>query len=80
MSTTGKAPQRLPTMTLTECEVCKSRVYFRARSSTPSADPRYKVEYLVCPVCGASATQLREIEQIVETRPKRSRVKYRYLS
>lgn len=78
MSTTGKAPQRLPTMTLTECEVCKSRVYFRARSSTPSADPRYKVEYLVCPVCGASATQLREIEELPEVKAHKRKVRYRY--
>lgn len=71
-------PQRLPAMHLTECQCCHSRVYFRARSSTPSTDPAFKVEYLYCPVCGATATQVREVEVLPKSTLKRRKVEYRY--
>ena len=70
-------PQRLPRLSLTECAACHSRVNFRFRSSEPTADPSFKVVYLRCPVCGAPATQVREMEVL----PKRrhvAKVKYRY--
>lgn len=71
-------PQRLPAMSLTECDRCHSRVYFRARSSTQSSDPRFKVEYLYCPVCGASATQIREVEVLAKKVHVKPKVRYRY--
>lgn len=71
-------PQRLPEMSLTECRACHTRVYFRARSSTPTSDPHFKVEYLYCPVCGATATQLREVEILPQQHRHRTKVRYRY--
>lgn len=71
-------PQRLPPLELTECERCHARVYFRARSSTSTADPAYKVEYLYCPVCGATATQIREVENLPHLVRARAKVRYRY--
>lgn len=71
-------PQRLPTMTLTTCQNCGNRVYFRARSSVPSSDPLFKVEYLICPACGASATRLKEIEILAKPLPLKHRVKHIY--
>ena len=71
-------PQRLPALSLTECKCCHSRVYFRARSSTPSTDPAFKAEYLYCPVCGATATQVREVEVLPKSTLKRRKVEYRY--
>jgi hypothetical protein len=72
------APQRLPAKTLSVCAACGERVYFRARSSVAADDPRYRVEYLVCPACGASATRLTEIERLPPKAQKIRRVKYRY--
>ena len=71
-------PQRLPALSLTECKCCHSRVYFRARSSKQSSDPRFKVEYLYCPVCGASATQVREVEVLEKRVRVKPKVRYRY--
>ncbi len=70
-------PQRLPRLSLTECAACHSRVNFRFRSSEPTTDPSFRVVYLRCPVCGASAIQVREVEVL----PKRrhvTKVKYLY--
>lgn len=71
-------PQRLPAKNLTECERCHSRVNFRARSSTASTDPRFKVEYLYCPVCGATATRVSEVEVLLKPVRRKSKVRYRY--
>lgn len=76
----NNGPQRLPPMSLTECNRCHNRVYFRARSSQPATDPHFKVEYLACPVCGNTATQLREVEILQRPAPTKRRVKYRYKS
>lgn len=70
-------PQRLPRLSLTECAACHSRVNFRFYNSAPSPDPNFRVVYLRCPVCGARAIQVREVEVL----PKRrhvAKVKYRY--
>ena len=74
----AQGPQRLSEMRLTECRVCHSRVYFRARSSTPTNDPHFRVDYLFCPCCGASATRLREVEIIPQKIHRKAKVKYRY--
>lgn len=73
----ASGPQRLPRLSLTECAACHSRVNFRFSSSTPSSDPSFKVVYLRCPVCGAPAVQVREIEVLPKRRPV-TKVRYRY--
>ena len=73
----ASGPQRLPRLSLTECAACHSRVNFRFYNSAPSPDPNFRVVYLRCPVCGARAIQVREVEVL----PKRrhvAKVKYRY--
>ena len=72
-------PQRLPRLTLTECAACHSRVKFRFYNSTPSPDPNFKIVYLRCPVCGAAAVQIREVE-ILPKRRHVAKVRYRYES
>lgn len=73
----ASGPQRLPRLNLTECAACHSRVNFRVRSFAASADPSFKVVYLRCPVCGAPAVQVREIEVLPKHRPV-AKVRYRY--
>lgn len=73
----ASGPQRLPRLNLTECAACHSRVNFRFYNSTPSSDPSFKVVYLRCPVCGAPAVQVREVEVLPKRRP-RAKVRYRY--
>lgn len=74
----SQGPQRLPELKLAECRACRSRVYFRSRSSTPTNDPHFRVDYLFCPVCGASATRLREVEILPHKIRRKPKVTYRY--
>ena len=74
----ASGPQRLPRLSLTECAACHARVHFRFRSSEAMmSDPSFKVVYLRCPVCGAPAVQMREVEVLPKCRP-RAKVRYRY--
>lgn len=57
---TKTSKQRLAPLEATECQQCHKRVHFKTRSSRP-VDERHRIAYLVCPVCGAVATQLQEI-------------------
>lgn len=70
--------QRLPEMRLDVCQCCHSRVYFRARSSKPTSDPHFKLEYLYCPVCGATATQIREVEVLERRVSSKPKIRYLY--
>lgn len=74
---TPRSIQRLPALYLTECNSCHERVYFRFLSSR-LLDDNTKVVYLRCPVCGASATQLQEIEILPAKERKAPRVKFKY--
>lgn len=73
-------PQALPDRTLSVCAKCLERVYFRARSSVATDDPRWRIEYLVCPVCGASARRRSEVEppRAAKTPRKKPKVVYQY--
>ena len=73
----ASGPPRLPRLDLTECAACHSRVNFRVRSFVAASDPSFRVVYLRCPVCGAPAVQVREIEVLPKRRPV-AKVKYRY--
>lgn len=75
-----RSPQRLAPKELTVCEACLSRVYFRVCSTQATTDPSRKIAYLKCPVCGATATQLVEVEEAARRPKKPPRKKYRYSS
>lgn len=68
--------QRLPALELTTCEKCGARVKFRFHASR-NLDANRRVVYLRCPECGASATQVQEIER--PPSGKRRRVKFKYV-
>ena len=73
MSTKAEsAPQRLPPQNAVECVRCHNRVHFVTSASRPFSDPHYRLVYLVCPVCGAAATMLREVA------PRQRRPRYVY--
>ena len=59
--TPQRPPQRLPPQNAVECSACHHRVYFAVRATKPSSDPRFRIVYLTCPICGAGATLLREV-------------------
>ena len=53
-------PQHLPPEGAYHCDRCKRLVIFRVvRTQQVRADPRKRYAYLVCPECGARATQIR---------------------
>ena len=68
-------PQRLPALELITCEKCGQRVNFRFHASRP-LDSQWRVVYLRCPACGASATQMQEREQVAV---KHKKVRFNYL-
>lgn len=73
----SRSIQRLAPLCLSECDACHNRVYFRFLSSR-IVSKDMKVVYLRCPICGASATQLQEVEILPAKMRKPSRVKYVY--
>lgn len=75
-----RSPQRLAPKELSVCQACRSRVYFRVYSTQATEDPAHKIAYLKCPVCGATATQLVEVEMLPSSPAKPPRKKYRYSS
>lgn len=70
------APQRLPALELVTCAACGQRVSFRFRSSR-DLDATWRLVYLRCPACGASATQMQEREHLAPV--NRPRVKFKYI-
>ena len=68
----GEKVQRLPPEGGVVCEGCKNLVKFRLVRSKPcKTQPGRMIAYLVCPVCGHKATQIRVI--------RRSRTRKRYI-
>jgi len=62
MSSNEKPPkiQRLPPEEEYRCDNCGRTVHFRVVRTQPMrADPRRCYAYLVCPLCGARAVQVR---------------------
>jgi len=68
------SPQRLPALELVTCASCGQRVNFRFVASRP-LDETWRVVYLRCPACGASATQMQEREVLPV---KHKKVRFRY--
>ncbi len=68
------SPQRLPALELVTCAACGARVNFRFVASR-IIDETWRVAYLRCPACGASATQMQEREVLAV---KHKKIRFRY--
>lgn len=77
--TRRSSPQRLPTLFLETCEGCGHKVRFKSLGGRPMGNGNFRVAYLRCPVCGASATQVQELmKPDLKPLPARRKVVYMY--
>ena len=75
-----RPPQRLPTRFLDTCDACGKKVVFLSRGGRAlDGNPNFRVAYLYCPLCGATATQVQEVMgPDANGKSRHRKVKYRY--